>query len=102
MRLVKDGGSLVVCRNLRVRLRAALRVGCHATRLTSASYWGPDMRKLLTLLFYLAMVGGGSWAVYEWIVFGGRNIVLKAGIFPALFGAYLIWMDFLSPNRERL
>ncbi len=60
------------------------------------------MRKVIMLLFYLAMVGGGSWAVYEWLVLGGRNIVFKAGGFLALFGVYLIWMDFLSPSREQL
>jgi CDP-diglyceride synthetase len=60
------------------------------------------MRKVLTLVFYLVMVGIGSWAVYEWLVLGGRNVIFKAGGFLALFGAYLIWMDFLSPNRERL
>jgi hypothetical protein len=33
---------------------------------------------------------------------GGREIIFKAGGFLALFGLYLIWLDFLSPNREPL
>ena len=32
---------------------------------------------------------------------GGRGVIFKAGGFLALFGAYLVWMDFLSPNREQ-
>jgi hypothetical protein len=27
--------------------------------------------------------------------------IFKAGGFLALFGAYLVWIDFLSPNREQ-
>jgi hypothetical protein len=60
------------------------------------------MRKAVTLGFYLLLIGVGAWAVYEWLFVGGRSIIFTAGGFLALFGAYLIWMDFLSPNRERL
>ena len=60
------------------------------------------MRKIFSLIFYLSMIGVGSWATYEWLVLGGRGFMFKAGAFLALFGAYLVWMDFLSPNRERL
>lgn len=59
------------------------------------------MRKGITLAFYLAMIVGGSWAAYDWLVYGGRGIALKLGAFPALFGAYLLWTDFLSPNRNQ-
>ena len=59
------------------------------------------MRKTISLIFYVLMIGAGSWAAYEWIVLGGRGIAFKAGGFLALFGAYLVWIDFLSPNRER-
>jgi hypothetical protein len=31
-----------------------------------------------------------------------RGIVFRAGGFLALFGAYLLLDDFLSPNRKRL
>jgi len=44
------------------------------------------------------MVALGSWAVYEWLVLGGRGIVFEAGGFLAVFGLYLIWLDFLSPE----
>ena len=60
------------------------------------------MRKTLVLFLYLAMIGLGSWATYEWLVLGGRGIAFRAGAFLALFGVYLLWTDFLSPNREPL
>ena len=58
-----------------------------------------DMHKALTLTFYLAIAG--SWVTYDWITFGGRGILFKAGSFLAVFGAYLLWIDFLSSNREK-
>jgi hypothetical protein len=60
------------------------------------------MRKAFSLAMYLAMVAAGSWVTYDWLTFGGRGILFKAGSFLAVFGAYLLWIDFLSPNRERL
>jgi hypothetical protein len=60
------------------------------------------MRKGITLVLYLTMIIGGGWAAYDWLVLGGRGIALKMGAFPAAFGVYLLWMDFLSPNREQL
>jgi hypothetical protein len=60
------------------------------------------MRKAITLIFYLAMIIGGSWAAFEWLVKGGRGFAFSLGAFPALFGIYLLWTDFLSPNRESL
>ena len=60
------------------------------------------MRKALSLTLYLAMIVAGLWVTYDWIVFGGRGFLFKAGGFLAVFGAYLLWIDFLSPNREPL
>jgi hypothetical protein len=60
------------------------------------------MRKFIVLGFYLAMIGVGAWGLYEWLVLGGRGIIFKAGGFLSLFGAYLVWVDFLSRNREPL
>ena len=60
------------------------------------------MRKVITLTLYLAMILGGSWATYEWLILGGRGFAFKVGAFLALFGAYLLWTDFLSPSRESL
>jgi hypothetical protein len=57
------------------------------------------MRKAITLTLYLAMIVGGSWATYEWLMLGGKNIIFLAGAFLALFGAYLLWTDFLSSSR---
>jgi hypothetical protein len=59
------------------------------------------MRKAITLILYLAMITIGSWATYEWLVLGGRGIAFKFGAFLALFGAYLLWTEFLSPSQER-
>ena len=59
------------------------------------------MRKALMLTVYLAMIAAGSWVTYDWVVFGGRGILFRAGGFLAVFGAYLLWIDFLSPNREQ-
>lgn len=60
------------------------------------------MRRWIALGFYLILVVGGGWATYEWLVLGGRGIALKFGAFPALFGLYLLWADFISPDRESL
>jgi hypothetical protein len=60
------------------------------------------MRKIVMLTFYLALVAVGSWFVYDWITYGGhRGFLFRSGGFLALFGLYLIWMDFLSPDREK-
>jgi hypothetical protein len=48
------------------------------------------------------MVCIGTCCAYEWLVLGGRGIIFRAGGFLALFGLYLLWIDFLSPNRERI
>jgi hypothetical protein len=53
------------------------------------------------LTVYLAMIAAGSWVTCDWLVFGGRGILFKMGGFLAVFGAYLLWIDFLSPNREQ-
>jgi hypothetical protein len=60
------------------------------------------MRKVLALILYLAMIAGGSWVILNVMMNGGRGILFMAGGFPALFGAYLLWIDFLSPNRGKL
>ncbi|SNT32839.1 hypothetical protein SAMN05216374_3207 [Tardiphaga sp. OK246] len=58
-------------------------------------------RRQVALGFYLILIVGGGWATFEWLVNGGKGIALKLGAFPALFGLYLVWEDFLSPNREK-
>lgn len=62
------------------------------------------MRKGITLAFYLAMIVGGSWAAYDWLVYGGRGIALKLGAFPALFGPIcygLIFCHLIGISHER-
>jgi hypothetical protein len=52
------------------------------------------------LTVYLVMIGVGLWAAYDWVMFGGRGILLRASSFLAIFGAYLLWIDFISPGGE--
>ncbi len=59
------------------------------------------MRRALSLIFYFAIICVGAWAGYEWLVLGSKGIIVKAGGFLAGFGLYLIWTDFISPQRER-
>jgi hypothetical protein len=60
------------------------------------------MRRAITLILYLVMIGVGAWATFEWLMLGGRGIALRLGLFPGPFGAYLLWADFVSPSGERL
>jgi hypothetical protein len=60
------------------------------------------MRKLLVFFFSVTMlVGGLYWALGELVSshLNGRplKLMLLAGIFPALLGAYLLWVDFIAP-----
>ncbi|MGM4990509.1 hypothetical protein [Tardiphaga sp. 841_E9_N1_2] len=50
----------------------------------------------------MALIIGGGWCTYEWLINGGRGIMFKAGAFVAVFGLYLLWADFISSNREPL
>jgi hypothetical protein len=59
------------------------------------------MRKTLQLILYVLMIVAGSWFTYDWLIFGGRGVLFMAGGFLGVFGAYLLWIDFLSPHRER-
>jgi hypothetical protein len=44
------------------------------------------------MIFYLLMIGAGSWCAYDWLVYGGghRGIAFRAGGFLAAFGLYLV------------
>jgi hypothetical protein len=59
------------------------------------------MERIVALPFYLALVVVGLYFTI-WIYQPGDGyFVLAEGIFLILFGGYLVWLDFLSPNRER-
>jgi hypothetical protein len=45
---------------------------------------GDPLRKAITLILYLAMIG------IEWLALGSRGIIFKAGGFLALFGLYFL------------
>ncbi len=51
---------------------------------------------------YVVMIAAGAVIAWWFLGHGGRRIVGVVGGFLFLFGAYLLWMDFLSPNREAL
>jgi hypothetical protein len=58
------------------------------------------MRRAIVFGFYLLMIGVGAWLSYDWFVLRSKGIVFMTGGFLSLFGAYLLWIDFLSPKRE--
>ena len=61
-----------------------------------------NMRPLLCLALYLAMVVFGAVLSAGFFTNGGRGIIFITGGFLIAFGGYLIWNDFLSPNRGPL
>lgn len=61
------------------------------------------MRRAITLILYLALIVAGLY-LYLWIYqtqTDARFTVLMVGIFLVLFGGYMLWTDFLSPNRDK-
>ncbi len=59
------------------------------------------MERIIALSFYSALVAVGLY-FNIWIYEPGGNFTeLAAGCFLILFGGYLFWLDFLSPNRRR-
>jgi hypothetical protein len=60
------------------------------------------MRRIVCFVLYLAMVIVGSALFIAFLANGGRGIIFIAGGFLAVFGIYLIWIDFLSPNTKHL
>ena len=60
------------------------------------------MRRLICLALYLAMVVFGAVLSVGFFTHGGRGVIFVTGGFLVVFGGYLLWNDFLSPNREPL
>ena len=61
------------------------------------------MRRAITLILYLAFIVAGLY-LNLWIYqtqTDARFTVLMVGIFLVLFGGYMLWTDFLSPNRDK-
>jgi hypothetical protein len=48
------------------------------------------------------MVLIGTILLAGFVMNGGRGIIFMTGGFLTCFGGYLLWTDFLSPNREPL
>jgi hypothetical protein len=59
------------------------------------------MRRIFSFVLYAGMILAGAVAFGHFLQSGGRGVVFVAGGFLAAFGAYLMWIDFLSPNRTR-
>jgi quinol-cytochrome oxidoreductase complex cytochrome b subunit len=62
-----------------------------------------NMRRAITLILYLALIVAGLY-LNLWIYqtqTDARFTVLMVGIFLVLFGGYMLWTDFLSPNRDK-
>jgi hypothetical protein len=60
------------------------------------------MRRVVTLILYLALVVAGLY-LNLWLYqtqTGARFSVLVVGCFLVLFGGYMLWTNFLSPNRS--
>jgi hypothetical protein len=58
------------------------------------------MERLIALPFYLALVAVGIYFTV-WIYHPGDGLfALTEGIFLILSGGVLVWLDYLSPNRE--
>ena len=58
------------------------------------------MERLIALPFYIALVAVGIYFTV-WIYHPGDGLfALTEGIFLILSGGVLVWLDYLSPNRE--
>jgi cell division protein FtsW (lipid II flippase) len=59
------------------------------------------MEQFIALAFYLALIVVGFyfdiWVYQPDLGFS----VLVEGTFLIMFGGYLVWLDFLSPDREK-
>jgi len=63
-----------------------------------------DMRRAIALILYLALIIAGLYFnlwIYQTQT-GARFSVLMVGSFLILFGGYMLWINFLSPNREKM
>jgi uncharacterized membrane protein len=65
-------------------------------------FYSFKMRRVVTLILYLALVVAGLY-LNLWLYqtqTGARFSVLVVGCFLVLFGGYMLWTNFLSPNRS--
>jgi uncharacterized membrane protein len=66
------------------------------------TFYSFKMRRVVTLILYLALVVAGLY-LNLWLYqtqTGARFSVLVVGCFLVLFGGYMLWTNFLSPNRS--
>jgi hypothetical protein len=62
-----------------------------------------DMRRATALILYLALIIAGLYfnRIFQTQT-GARFSVLMVGSFLILFGGYMLWINFLSLNREKM
>jgi hypothetical protein len=58
----------------------------------------PVMGKSTNLILYVALIVLGLWGTYDWLVLDRPN----KGIFITPIAIWLLWVEFLSPSRDRL
>ena len=67
--------------------------------------YSSNMRRAITLILYLALLDCGPYselAGFAQARTGARfSVLVLAGCFLVLFGGYMLWTNFLSPNREK-
>ncbi len=58
------------------------------------------LRRAICLVLYLTMIAGGGVPLYGLLVLGGSARLAGAGACLAGLGLYLLWIDFLAPQRK--
>jgi hypothetical protein len=58
------------------------------------------MRRILSFALYAAMIFGGLGMLTGFLSVGGKGLIFVAAGFLTIFGAYLMWIDFISPRKR--
>jgi hypothetical protein len=60
---------------------------------------GP-VRRTISLVFALALVGAGLYVVFAVFTYAERRsaVIMSAGVLMAILGAFWLWEDFIKPT----